>query len=66
MKVLTYPDLAGRGIRWSRQHVWRLVKEKKFPPPFKLGLKTNAWTDVQIDGYLEERIALSGQSEVQA
>jgi prophage regulatory protein len=57
MKVLGYPDLQSKGIKWTRQHIHRLVKEGRFPPPFKLGDKTNAWTETEIDKYLKDRVA---------
>ncbi len=57
MKVLLQRDLRGKGIPWSRQYISSLVKKKRFPPPFKMGPKTNAWTEPQIDEYIEARVA---------
>jgi prophage regulatory protein len=57
MKVLETRDLRERGIHWTRQHIYRLVKQGRFPKPFKLGTRTNAWTVQQIDEYLKSRIA---------
>jgi prophage regulatory protein len=57
MKVLSHRDLPSKGIRWSRQHIHRLVREGRFPPPFKLGGRTNAWVEAEIDEYLEGRVA---------
>jgi predicted DNA-binding transcriptional regulator AlpA len=57
MNVLTHRDLQARGIRWTRQHLHRLAKAGKFPQPFKLGDRTNAWTEDQINEYLEQRVA---------
>jgi hypothetical protein len=36
MRVLGYPDLSGKGIKYSRQHIHRLVRKGLFPPPFKM------------------------------
>ena len=63
MKVLETRDLRERGIHWTRQHIYRLVKEGRFPKPFKLGTKTNAWTVDQIDEYLKSRIATRDADE---
>lgn len=56
MKVLGYPDLKAKGIKFSRQHIHKLVRQKKFPKPFKLGDRTNVWADYIIDQYLEEKM----------
>ena len=61
MKVLAHRDLPAKGISWTRQHIHRLVKQGKFPQPFKLGEKTNAWTEDEIDEYLKNRIAQRDQ-----
>ncbi len=57
MRVLETRDLRDRGIYWTREHIYRLVKLGRFPKPFKLGAKTNCWTEDQIDEYLKSRIA---------
>lgn len=54
MKVLCFNDLRDRGIPFCRQHVHKLVKTGNFPAPFKLGGKTNAWAEFEIDEYLKE------------
>jgi len=49
MRVLSYPDLkAEKGIRFTRQHIHRLVQQKKFPAPVKLGQQTNAWIEAEV------------------
>jgi prophage regulatory protein len=39
----------------SKATVWRLIKERKFPPPFKIGKRAVAWLEGDIAGWLEER-----------
>jgi prophage regulatory protein len=56
-RMLSHADLQDRGIKYSRQHIHRLVKRGLFPRPVKLGGGTNAWPENEIDQYLEERIA---------
>ena len=53
-RMLTRPELKTRkGIPFSRQHLDRLAKAKKFPQPFKTpdGL-FNLWFEDVIDDYL--------------
>ena len=56
MRLLGYQDLKSKGITFSRQHVHRLVKKKKFPPPFKQNgceRGQNSWFEDVIDQHLE-------------
>jgi prophage regulatory protein len=55
-KLLSREELRTlKGIPWSRQHLHRLVKAKKFPAPVKLGPATNAWFDDEVDAFIETR-----------
>jgi prophage regulatory protein len=40
----------------SEPTIYRLVKEKKFPPPIKLGMRASGWVQADIDEWLEARI----------
>jgi predicted DNA-binding transcriptional regulator AlpA len=51
-RVLCFKDLKSKGIPYHRMTVNTLVKEGKFPKPFKLGPQYNAWFEHVIDGYL--------------
>jgi predicted DNA-binding transcriptional regulator AlpA len=59
--LLSFPELKSRkGINYSRQHIARLVRAKRFPQPVKLsGSPTgaNSWFDDEIDEHLERRAA---------
>ena len=57
MKMLSRRDLRDKGIPFTRQHIHRLIKQRKFPPPVKLGENTNAWPEDEIDEYLKACIA---------
>jgi prophage regulatory protein len=57
MKVLSFSDLRDRGIPFCRQYVHKLIKKGEFPPPLKIGGKTNAWVESEIDQYLKDRLA---------
>lgn len=54
---LSFPDLRDRGIRFTRQHLYRLIKANKFPRPIRLGENRLAWVESEIDAYLETKIA---------
>ena len=56
MRVLSFPELkSAKGIPFSRQHIHRMVKSKRFPAPLKLGVATNSWDEQEIDEWLEAR-----------
>jgi prophage regulatory protein len=56
-RLLNYTDLRDRGIRYSRQHLHRLVLRGLFPHPIKLGAGgTNLWVDSEIEQYLKELV----------
>jgi prophage regulatory protein len=57
MKMLSLRDLRDKGIPFTRQHIHKLIKQRKFPAPVKLGENTNAWPDNEIDAYLKDCIA---------
>ena len=57
MRMLSHKDLVElKGIKFSRQHIHRLIAANKFPRPVKLGENTNAWPEPEVDKYLEERV----------
>lgn len=41
----------------SRTMLYELIAEGKFPRPVKLGLRRNAWVDLEVDGWMADRIA---------
>jgi prophage regulatory protein len=58
MRFLYLPDLRDRGIRYSRQHIDRLIKAGKFPAPIKPGTGgLNAWVETEIDDYQKACVA---------
>jgi prophage regulatory protein len=57
MRILDLSDLRDRGIKFSRQHIHRLVAAGKFPGPVKIGAATNGWVEAEIDAYLANCIA---------
>ncbi len=66
MRMLSYPDLGPeKGIKKSRTQIWRMIKDGKFPKPFKFG-STNAWPEHEIDDYLEKLAAERDQKRAVA
>lgn len=57
MRFLVHADFEARGIKYSAQHIKRLVGEKKFPAPVRGVCRENAWLEAEIDEYLKKRIA---------
>lgn len=58
VRVLSREELrTEKGIRFSRVHLHRLVKARKFPAPVKLGENTNGWVESEVDDWLRARIA---------
>jgi prophage regulatory protein len=52
MRMLDLSDLREKGIKFSRQHLNRLIKAGKFPAPVKLGARRNAWPDTDIEKWM--------------
>jgi prophage regulatory protein len=68
MKLLSFPELkTEKGIRFSKQWIWRLVKAGQFPAPVKIGASTNGFVESEIDAWIAARIherdaALAGEA----
>jgi prophage regulatory protein len=57
-RLLSYEDLKDKGIKFSRQWILQLMKEKKFPQTIALGTGHSvAFIESEIDSWIEERIA---------
>ena len=57
MHLLDRDGLREKGIKFTKQHIDRLIRQGKFPRPIKLGDNTNAWLEPEIDQYITNRIA---------
>jgi len=49
---------------FSRAQIYKLMDKGLFPRPIKIAPKTNAWTESDLNEWLEKRIAESRESEV--
>lgn len=62
VRLIGFAALAAKGITYSRQHLHRLIRARKFPRPVKMGASggyraRNAWIESEIDTYIASRIA---------
>ena len=61
-RLLSYRDVQER-VLFSDEHIRRLVKAGRFPPPVKLGLGKSArvgWPEEEINKWIEERAREAG------
>jgi prophage regulatory protein len=56
-KILSYDDLQARGIVYSKVHLWRLERDKKFPLRVPLSANRHGWLEAEVDTWLSQRIA---------
>jgi predicted DNA-binding transcriptional regulator AlpA len=58
MRLLTFTELQRqKGIPYCRDHLRRLVKAGQFPLPIVLGARRIAWSEDEVDAYLEKLVA---------
>jgi prophage regulatory protein len=57
LRILSLNDLRELGISYSRVHIYRLVKARKFPAPIKVGQNRIGWVESEIDEWLNAKIA---------
>jgi prophage regulatory protein len=55
MRLLTYPELRERGIKYSRQHLDRLMKAKQFPLKIQIGAARIGWVESEVDAWLKAK-----------
>jgi prophage regulatory protein len=41
----------------SRTHVYRLIQNASFPPPFKLSERVSVWNEAEIDAWLLQKLS---------
>lgn len=56
--LLSYSDLrTKKGIPFSRVHLWRLIRDGKFPKPIELSKSRSAWIESEIDDWIAAKAA---------
>ena len=56
MKVLRKTEVEKR-VGYSGMHIWRMVRDKKFPAPLKLGPCRIGWLEEEIDDWIRAKVA---------
>jgi len=56
-RLITYDDLATKGICYSKPHIWRLEKQGKFPKRVPIGASRYAYVESEIDEFVDQMIA---------
>ena len=59
--LIGYAELRERhGVKYSKAHLWRLIKEGSFPKPIKISGSPSArnhWDDEEVGDYVKALIA---------
>ena len=53
--LLRFPDLKARGIVNNWMTLRRWIEREGFPPGKKIGPNTRAWTEAEIEAWLQSR-----------
>ena len=69
MRFIGYKDLKEKGVKYSKEHIWRLrqlpdTDPRKFPEPVKGLGPQDAWPEHEIDRYIAARIAARDHGSV--
>jgi len=56
-RLISYDDLATKGICYSKPHLWRLEKQNKFPKRVPIGAARYGYVEAEIDAYVDGLIA---------
>jgi prophage regulatory protein len=57
MRLLNFPELPEKGIRYTRTHIDRLEKAGKFPKRVRPSANRVAWVEDEIDDWLKAKVA---------
>jgi prophage regulatory protein len=55
MRVLSYPELKAKGVRYSKPHLHRMIKAGTFPKPINLGPNAVAFIEEEVDAWLKSK-----------
>jgi len=61
-RVYTFATLHQKGILYTPNHIRRLVKRGRFPPPFYMSERVPAWTEATLDAWIAELEGANGTS----
>jgi len=55
-RLLRLPEVS-QTVGFSRSHLWRLVKQGKFPQPIPLGPNSRGWLESEVQAFIAARVA---------
>lgn len=55
VRLVRIADVADRLGGISRSQVWRMVKDKRFPKPRRLGLRAVGWLEQEVSAWIIDR-----------
>jgi prophage regulatory protein len=58
MRALRMPDVVAK-VGLKRATIYALAKQGLFPSSIKLGSRSSAWLENQVDDWLRERVAVA-------
>jgi prophage regulatory protein len=61
MSLVSYRELAGLGISWTRTHIDRLEKAGQFPKRIRLGPKSVRWIRSEVEAMRDRAVADRGR-----
>lgn len=56
VNLLSAEDLKAKGIRLSKSQRYNLIRQGLFPKPIKIGSRSVAWPETEIEAWLQQRI----------
>jgi len=54
-KIIRFNDLKARGIVANWNTLLRWIESDNFPPGRKLGANTRAWTETEVEAWIQSR-----------
>ena len=65
-RLISHEDLRGKGIPYSKPHLWRLEKAGKFPKRVPIGAGRYGYVESEIDEHVRLLIAARNADGAQA
>jgi prophage regulatory protein len=61
-RLVNRSGLKAKGIEWCNAHLIRMEKKGRFPQRLRLGGRSVAWDEDEIDRWIEDRAAERNQA----
>jgi len=66
VRLISYSELRERGIRYTRQHIDRLVAAGSFPAKVHIGPARIGWVESEVDAWLKAKADARNAAKNQA